>query len=113
MSEVHVMDHPLIQHKISYIRREDVGTKEFREVISEIASLMCTEETDRRYDTWWTQRIGGDKNARKDSNFDHGCCFCCLPRPDHDRTEKYRRAGTDYGTGRTGRLADTLVYLQQ
>ena len=26
MSEVHVMDHPLIQHKISYIRREDVGT---------------------------------------------------------------------------------------
>ena len=45
--------------------------------------------------------------------FDHGCCFCCLPRPDHDRTEKYRRAGTDYGTGRTGRLADTLVYLQQ
>ena len=30
MSEVHVMDHPLIQHKISYIRREDVGPKEFR-----------------------------------------------------------------------------------
>lgn len=45
MSEVHVMDHPLIQHKISYIRREDVGTKEFREVISEIASLMCYETT--------------------------------------------------------------------
>jgi uracil phosphoribosyltransferase len=39
------MDHPLIQHKISYIRREDVGTKEFREVISEIASLMCYEAT--------------------------------------------------------------------
>ena len=45
MSEVHVMDHPLIQHKISYIRREDVGTKEFREVISEIASLMCYDAT--------------------------------------------------------------------
>ena len=45
MSEVHVMDHPLIQHKISYIRREDVGTKEFRQVISEIASLMCYETT--------------------------------------------------------------------
>ena len=44
MSEVHVMDHPLIQHKISYIRREDVGTKEFREVISEIASLMCMKQ---------------------------------------------------------------------
>ena len=45
MSNVYVMDHPLIQHKISYIRREDVGTKEFREVISEIASLMCYEAT--------------------------------------------------------------------
>ena len=45
MSEVHVMDHPLIQHKISYIRREDVGTKEFREVVSEIASLICYEAT--------------------------------------------------------------------
>ena len=45
MSKVQVMDHPLIQHKISYIRREDVGTKEFREVISEIASLMCYEAT--------------------------------------------------------------------
>ena len=41
MSEVHIMDHPLIQHKISYIRREEVGTKEFREVVGEIAGLMC------------------------------------------------------------------------
>lgn len=45
MSEIHVMEHPLIQHKISYIRREDVGTKEFREVIGEIAGLMCYEAT--------------------------------------------------------------------
>lgn len=45
MSEVHVMDHPLIQHKISYIRNEKVGTKEFREVVSEIAALMCYEAT--------------------------------------------------------------------
>ncbi len=45
MSKIHVMEHPLIQHKISYIRREDVGTKEFREVISEIAGLMCYEAT--------------------------------------------------------------------
>ena len=45
MSEVHVMDHPLIQHKISYIRREEVGTKEFREVVGEIAGLMCYEAT--------------------------------------------------------------------
>ena len=33
------------------------------------------------YDTWWTQRIGGDKNARKDSNFDHGCCFLLSASP--------------------------------
>lgn len=45
MSEVHIMDHPLIQHKISYIRREEVGTKEFREVVGEIATLMCYEAT--------------------------------------------------------------------
>ena len=45
MAEIHVMEHPLIQHKISYIRLEDVGTKEFREVIGEIAGLMCYEAT--------------------------------------------------------------------
>lgn len=45
MSEVHIMDHPLIQHKISYIRNEAVGTKEFREVVGEIAGLMCFEAT--------------------------------------------------------------------
>lgn len=45
MSEVHIMDHPLIQHKISYIRKEEVGTKEFREVVGEIAGLMCYEAT--------------------------------------------------------------------
>ena len=38
MSKVQVMDHPLIQHKISYIRREDVESKEFRETDGEIAS---------------------------------------------------------------------------
>ena len=45
MSKVHVMDHPLIHHKISYIRREDLGSKDFREMISEIAMLMCYEAT--------------------------------------------------------------------
>ena len=45
MGEVHVMDHPLIEHKISYIRSKDVGTKEFREVIGEKAQLMCYEAT--------------------------------------------------------------------
>ena len=43
--KVTVMDHPLIAHKISYIRSENVGTKEFREVIGEIAQLMCYEAT--------------------------------------------------------------------
>lgn len=43
MSKVQVMDHPLIQHKINYIRREEVGSKEFREIVREIAALMCYE----------------------------------------------------------------------
>lgn len=43
--KVTIMDHPLIAHKISYIRQENIGTKEFREVIGEIAQLMCYEAT--------------------------------------------------------------------
>ena len=45
MSNVHVMDHPLIQHKIGIIRREETGSKDFRTMISEIAMLMCYEAT--------------------------------------------------------------------
>ena len=45
MGKVMVMDHPLIQHKIGYIRREDTGTKDFRQTISEIAMLLCYEAT--------------------------------------------------------------------
>ncbi len=45
MSKVVVMDHPLIQHKIGWIRREDLGSKEFRKLISEIAMLECYEAT--------------------------------------------------------------------
>ncbi len=45
MSKVTIMDHPLIQHKIGYIRRTDTGTKSFRETISEIATLICYEAT--------------------------------------------------------------------
>ncbi len=45
MSKVVVMDHPLIKHKIGYIRREETGTKDFRETISEIAALICYEAT--------------------------------------------------------------------
>ena len=45
MSKVYVMDHPLIQHKVGIIRREGVGSKDFRQMISEIAMLMCYEST--------------------------------------------------------------------
>ena len=45
MAKVVVMDHPLIQHKIGIMRRQDTGSKEFREMISEIAMLMCYEAT--------------------------------------------------------------------
>lgn len=45
MSKVVVMDHPLIQHKIGYIRRKETGTKDFRQTISEIAMLICYEAT--------------------------------------------------------------------
>ena len=45
MSTVHVFDHPLIQHKLSILRDEHTGVKEFRELISEIAMLMCYEAT--------------------------------------------------------------------
>ncbi len=45
MAKTIVMDHPLIQHKIGIIRRKDTSSKEFREMISEVAMLMCYEAT--------------------------------------------------------------------
>ena len=45
MSKVVIMDHPLIQHKIGFIRRAYTGTKDFRQTISEIAMLICYEAT--------------------------------------------------------------------
>ena len=45
MGELHVMNHPLIQHKLSILRDKNTSVKEFREIISEIASLMCYEAT--------------------------------------------------------------------
>ena len=45
MAKVIIMDHPLIQHKIGYIRRKETGTKDFRHTIGEIAMLMCYEAT--------------------------------------------------------------------
>lgn len=45
MAKVVIMDHPLIRHKIGYIRRKDTGTKDFRQTIGEIANLICYEAT--------------------------------------------------------------------
>lgn len=45
MSKILVMDHPLIKHKISILRDEATGSKEFRALISEIATLICYEAT--------------------------------------------------------------------
>ena len=45
MAEVHVLNHPLIQHKLAILRNENTGVKEFRELVSEIAGLMCYEAT--------------------------------------------------------------------
>lgn len=45
MAKKVIMDHPLIQHKIGYIRRVTTGTKDFRQTIGEIAMLICYEAT--------------------------------------------------------------------
>ncbi len=45
MSKVHVFDHPLIQHKLSIMRKTETGPKEFRELLEEISMLMVYEVT--------------------------------------------------------------------
>ncbi|MBO0601134.1 uracil phosphoribosyltransferase [Sporosarcina sp. E16_3] len=45
MPKIHVFDHPLIQHKLTYIRDIKTGTKEFRELVDEVATLMAYEIT--------------------------------------------------------------------
>lgn len=45
MAKVYVFDHPLIQHKLTYIRDKNTGTKEFRELVDEVATLMAFEAT--------------------------------------------------------------------
>ena len=41
MSKVVVIDHPLIQHKLTILRNKDTGSKDFRHLTAEIAMLMC------------------------------------------------------------------------
>ncbi|MBQ7624151.1 MAG: uracil phosphoribosyltransferase [Clostridia bacterium] len=43
--KVHILNHPLIQHKLSILRKETTGVKEFREIVGEIAMLMCYDAT--------------------------------------------------------------------
>lgn len=45
MQNIHMVEHPLVQHKISLLRDVNTGTKEFRELVSETATLMCYEAT--------------------------------------------------------------------
>ena len=45
MSKVHILDHPLIHHKLAVLRNKETPVKEFRELVSEIAGLMCYEAT--------------------------------------------------------------------
>jgi uracil phosphoribosyltransferase len=45
VAKVYVFDHPLIQHKLTYIRDKETGTKDFRELVDEVATLMAFEIT--------------------------------------------------------------------
>ncbi|NLL38454.1 MAG: uracil phosphoribosyltransferase [Clostridiales bacterium] len=45
MGQVHILDHPLLQHKVTMLRDKNTSVKEFREIVSEIANLMCYEAT--------------------------------------------------------------------
>ena len=45
MGNVYVLDHPLIQHKLAILRDKETPVKEFRELVNEIAGLMCYEAT--------------------------------------------------------------------
>ena len=64
---VFVMDHPLIQHKLTILRDERTGSKQFRELVSEIAMLMCYESTRdlplREVTTKTPKGIGRQKNG--------------------------------------------------
>ena len=45
MANVHIMDHPLIHHKLAVMRNKETPVKEFRELVNEISGLMCYEAT--------------------------------------------------------------------
>ena len=45
MGKTVIMDHPLVQHKVGLLRNKYTGTKEFKELVSELATLLCYEAT--------------------------------------------------------------------
>ena len=45
MSKAMILDHPLVQHKVSLLRDKNTGTKEFKALVSELAMLLCYEAT--------------------------------------------------------------------
>lgn len=45
MSNLHVLSHPLLQHKLTILRDKNTGVKDFREIVTEMATLMCYEAT--------------------------------------------------------------------
>ena len=45
MAKLHIMDHPLVHHKLAVLRNKETTVKEFRELVNEIAGLMCYEAT--------------------------------------------------------------------
>lgn len=45
MGKLYVFDHPLIQHKLTFIRDKNTGTKAFRELVDEVSALMMFEIT--------------------------------------------------------------------
>lgn len=66
MGELHVLNHPLIQHKLAIIRDKNTSVKEFREVVCEIASLMCYEATrDMPTESVQVETPVGMANARR------------------------------------------------
>ena len=79
MSKVVVFDHPLIQHKLSIMRDKSTSTKEFRELLNEIAMLMVfevtrdleTEEVEMQAPQWKKTRNRTDSSCR---TWDGGRC---------------------------------------
>ncbi len=66
-----IMEHPLIQHKLTILRDKNTGSKNFRDLTSEIATLMCYEATrdlslvDKEIETPMCKAIGKELSGRK------------------------------------------------